>query len=85
MDFSDPPFPSQSPHWGAPSPGDRFRVPGRTELLVVAQLIAAFEIREKSLFIVETPTGERWILAEREMGDGPRWIGRADTSGQRNE
>jgi hypothetical protein len=62
-----------------PGPGDAFVVPGRREVLTVAERIASFEHEdpEKSCYLVQTPAGSRWVLMQRELTDGPRWIGRA--------
>lgn len=62
-----------------PAPGDPFSVPGRQDLLEVAQLIASFthEDSAQSLYIVQTPAGARWVVFANGADDGPRWIGRA--------
>lgn len=62
-----------------PAVGDTFAVSGRRDTLTVAQLIASFtaEARGESLFLVQSPAGARWMLAENTADDGPRWIGRA--------
>lgn len=60
-----------------PEPGDTFTVPGRRDLLAVAQKIAAFEdhAHGTSLYLVQTPAGARWVLRENPSADGPRWVG----------
>lgn len=70
----------------SPEPGDEFSVSAQRELRTVAHLIAAFtsETKGESVYLVQSPAGARWLLAENSSSDGPKWIGRAvpaDTSG----
>jgi hypothetical protein len=60
-----------------PAPGARFRVPGRSDLLTVATLIAAFEaVDAPTRFLVESPHGSRWLLmAADPILDGVAFVG----------
>lgn len=62
-----------------PAVGDTFAVPGRSDQLRVAQIIASFRSDRvgESLYLVQSPAGSRWMLAENMDGDDPKWIGRA--------
>lgn len=69
-----------------PEPGSFFAVRGRSDELIVLQLIASFSDEEKgdAHYLVEARAGSRWILVENEQADDPRWVGRpvpADTNG----
>ena len=79
--FSDPPSSSGSnrPSHAPPEPGEPFTVPGRRDRLTVAHLIASFTSDDpaRSLYLVQTPAGSRWVLIPSEQADGPRWVGRA--------
>jgi hypothetical protein len=60
-----------------PKPGDRFTVPGRAEILTVAEVIAKFEAPERgiALYLADTDDGQRWLLLENDSDDGAPWVG----------